>query len=513
MSNWKLVSDPVAFLDETGKRAWMSPGEKKQKKAIERIAKKACDRIVEKTFLDSELEISIDSELRVHLMPSEDLSSEYIIQNISQEWIGLIVGQCNLKKGVPVDSQDNKALFEFTVCPDYPDSLGLITEEMDDYESCFNEMIRQANCSSLKRTRSWKAGHRYDTENETIFCLGEVGSHKEAIYSDYIPLSAGKKAYLITTTIKGCKTISDVLKTQSFGEHGIQVRYSTPSMVDSGEQLVNDLAGKDISEYWDTMIDNSKGIIDLLDILAYSNNDPAPVSEKFKDILKKRIAEPAKNLVIRFWDLEGYTNDLMEIGKKKDPKINRRNLLNLVWKEVGDNNHLAPLYYTDLFLAYEINLDDLLDDIIAEYGNQKKIFSSWENYVERGPEYFKLHDLDTSKKKSNQRDKSLVGYYYSNRPKIETLEDIYGTGELTSALKAFFGEAISNEGLPATDYGKYNMGTRKSKNEYISVSVDFPTFVEWATNKGTLTKELKEEIILKKWRGTMLEIDAERDLK
>lgn len=406
--------------------------------------------------------------------------------------------------------------FEAAFSDEYPGEVKFTTEGKDDYDACFNEMIRRLNCSMHKKTKKYIPGHRYDLENGTYFYLGDFLGRKENLFSSVFfsdPAQLDKHYYLFVKDIKDCKTISDVFKTHTFGieEKDIYVRDSIKAMVDSGPVLKDDIT--DIQDIWPEMLDlaiskvkEGKTADCIFSILSYHSigstkyKDLKMISDKIVPFLEEYLRE----VTLTYWDLGNIVKDncKMVAGQSNSDALFD---LFATYSCGGDGNGRILEYYSSMFKALGIDIINMCANIADNYTGVKEMHADINRYLKDGPLYFKYH------KSGGNRLIIQVANDPSNNS--VTLENLYGT-DLSNVLKQIVKSAINNCGAGVKEFNITNLGNKKSPKLQYTITISIQDVLKYyGDDPEKIPEAVREGIMNADFWSTRIITDEEDALK
>lgn len=499
-NSWRLVTDLTLFLQGTTEM-WIVPSDS-------RIAKNnvkkelAGQQFKEVEFENEEFTLTIGRDLKAYV---EFQDSSWHVVNFASSALGILISQCKN------DCGKFEEKFEAVFSDDEPGAVFFVSQNMKEYDDCFDEMTRRINCQLLKKTKKWQVGHRYDSEKETMYYLGKYESTKT---DEFGSMFEPGTLHLVAKNIKGCKTIEDV-----FREKELFALTSLPSMVDSGQSL--EVGDFDYSEKRDDLFlralekNTKKGdfieyenIKSILDVLCYGAGNPR---QEVIDGLQDIVANSMRTLIIEYYGLEAGVPQNMILSKKKSLEDNVKALEELFYESIPDANIFKAAYYQEFFKHFNINVPDIAKGIIDGY-DEKLLFSDFDSYRTCGKYYFKRHDIDKVVLKSNQREKSYTGYPRGgSSTKTVTVESLFGKDtELTQAILDLTNEAVLSFGAGVSGFKISNMGTKKSPNEYVYVLITLDDLIKALPE---MPQTLKDEIITNKFQRIEIEFDKDKVVK
>lgn len=529
--NWRLVSGMVAYIitdkkdDNTAvnRSVYLSPtGKKSYENAVVKCIPTNFTKFVINDE-DCKFQIKIDDKFNIFIkykgFPEKD--EWYLVENtyFDSMYFGEIFTQVENNKG----NFDNK-YFEAVFSDKFIDKVFFINDEMNVYNSAFQEFRRRINCQLCKKTKKWIPGHRYDSEKSTYYYLGEFVTrlNEDGLFLDD---SSVRTIHLVVSEIdKSDKSISDVIKR---GVKNFTMLDSLPSMVDSGKVLEDD-GIQDIQVYWDEMIQNTLSNIGsknqygfvrynetarhLFNIFSIQSkgNLKYNLSEESKDKIKKLIKDMLIEDMLIHWDNNHNRAD-SNLSSSNSVEQNLKNLKNLFFRNIVDQNIKKNIYYLALIDKLGLDFAKLVETAFLSTHVKDLVFdSSFDNYVKFGSIYLPNHPDCNSDKVSVQRVNSTN--YSLN---FVSLEDLYAsTTELKGVLKTICKEALDNFGAGVKIYYSTNVGNYKNKKIYITMKVDIQDIKDYfKINNIVMSSTIEREIIETKFWNVTLTIDQGAEVK
>ena len=529
--NWRLVSGMVAYIitdkkdDNTtvNRSVYLSPtGKKSYENAVVKCIPTNFTKFVINDE-DCKFQIKIDDKFNIFIkykgFPEKD--EWYLVENtyFDSMYFGEIFTQVENNKG----NFDNK-YFEAVFSDKFIDKVFFINDEMNVYNSAFQEFRRRINCQLCKKTKKWIPGHRYDSEKSTYYYLGEFVTrlNEDGLFLDD---SSVRTIHLVVSEIdKSDKSISDVIKR---GVKNFTMLNSLPSMVDSGKVLEDD-GIQDIQVYWDEMIQNTLSNIGsknqygfvqyngtarhLFNIFSIQSkgNLKYNLSEESKDKIKKLIKDMLIEDMLIHWDNNHNRAD-SNLSSSNSVEQNLKNLKNLFFRNIVDQKIRKNIYYLALIDKLGLDFAKLVETTFLSTHVKDLVFdSSFDNYVKFGSIYLPNHPDCNSDKVSVQRVNSTN--YSLN---FVSLEDLYAsTTELKGVLKTICKEALDNFGAGVKIYYSTNVGNYKNKKIYITMKVDIQDIKDYfKINNIVMSSTIEREIIETKFWNVTLTIDQGAEVK
>lgn len=524
-NSWRLTSDLIAYFPcdlsvSAGKRVFLASPEKKSYKAA---VQKNIESVFDEVIIESNsFKLKVSNDLSVYVKCDEfpDPEQYYLVCNMYRTAFGVpMIG--NIITQVKSDKANfGDTVFEAVFSEDSQESVYFMTPEMAEYKSAFEEMKRRMNCTLNKKVKKWIPGGRYDTLTNTYYYLGEFKSRKKnELNSDFLGDSSMVPAYLYVSELGDEKKISDILKTRKIGSgpEDIQIMYSLPSAVDSGNVLENDITC--LKDYQKYIFDNSMKEYTItsdygfssysnpkyiLDILSLKSSE----SDSYADLIPESVSEMIKNMlhevVLCSWDLNKNREDIY-IGEGNNNDKNAENLVRRFYQDFKDGNAMRNLYYRKLFIDLGININEIAVEVVSQGNPESLILSGIENYVSLGSIYFKNHFTDASRKISRQRIKST-----NYTLEVVKLSDLFSaTPNLLLDIKDLIENARNNFGLGVRTFYYTNTGTKKSPKIYTTIEVDILDLIKYYGGIKNIPEVIVNEIISSKFWNLQVLIDKE----
>ena len=411
-------------------------------------------------------------------------------------------------------------VFEAIFSETEPTLVSFVSPDMTKYNTYFEEMKRRLNCEFGKKVKKWVPGHRYDTLKESYYYLGSMLSRKSMdTNSEFLDDDKMVPVHLYVSSLKSTdKDISDVLKTRTIGlEAGdIKILRTFPSAFDAGEALNDDL-GDDIRIYWEEMLNtaveacktkvndggdyikyvDTRRIFDVLSIQSPDRLDYSKsISEKVAEIIKKLCTDV---VYCNYGIVHADKNLDISASQTMDANIDAI-IRNLCYK-TRDPNLLRTSYYSGLVKKLGIDTRVIAAEAINSFSETSLCidFDTFRRYSF----YFDMRrqEIDITAK---QRDKSAL---YRSDP--ITVESMFGGGELTDTIKKLVSFAKDNCGFGVEMFNVYNVGTKKSPNEYIHCVITLQNLIDFVGGVDKMSDQLKAEVLRNKF--TRVIVTADKD--
>lgn len=446
VEKWRLVESCRLVLNKEAKEVTFRPTD----------VKKAGDEGI--LLSEPEFDLKFDDSLTPWIKWKEEY---YTVKNFipTNEARGKLIRAMSGLEGTKLDPVFSE---------EAADAVWFVKAGTQEYKDASDEMIRRLNCSMMKKTRKWKPGHRYDSEDKTYYYLGKFVSHRKNYDSSEF-LHDPIECHLVVEKIPdGVKTIPDVLRTGLYGSTGKEFIHtlwgsSLPLMVDSGQALT------DSEEPWDLQslyMDQLKNIYETgaplekaLEVFAYTDkpdNVFLPGSVDLDPIVSQ-VKVTMMNLLIEWWGLK-YNGDAQYVGSDQNEEGNIKGLVTLFSGSLDQENIFRTLYYPELFRLIGIDLTALAKEAIINWGGGYRLKSDFDYYVNVLPLWRKHHreivDLDQA---SSGNTNNFLGNKFSSH--------------LAVALEKLLISAASNGGEGVTSWKEINRGTANRPDIVIQARV------------------------------------------
>lgn len=489
MNKWKLTEGTNLVIISQSE-AYLFPVDKPEWK--KKILKKYSGFVYRDIDLEkNEFSLSLDEALDVYITFEGKL---YRVANYRGDIRKAII-QNTLEKS------KFKETFEAAYNDDLPGSVNFVSSGMAEYNEYMNEMIRQLNCQIKKKTKKWVAGHRYDSEKETYYYLGEFCSHKSDDYgSEYIKEPDCPLVNVVALKVDGCTTISDVFK--DIEGHKVKILQKLPGMVDSGNALTDDTSLYGLLD----KIDLTRTLENILGNICFVSGS---VPEKVKDVIVEKLKKKLEEVLISCWGEESYFPKDLQIGRKNSLTDNIEHLSILVCSKHGmnDANYLCQPYYTEFFKDLGIDLKKLAEEAIGNFSLEKTVFGSFESYLENQETYLKYRKYNSNILTKVQ----LSTNGGCTKSDLIELRESINNRSLYEALKTIFGNAKSSGGGELTSYRVFNAGTQKEPKEYIRAEITVPDIINFYG--GNVPGDVMKGILKDQFVKVIIEIDTTEELR
>ena len=419
-----------------------------------------------------------------------DSSKWYLVINFNSSLIFDIISE--VKNNLGVFDETFEAIFN----DDYSHAVGFVSQSMNNYNSCFEEMGRRVVCDMSKKTKKRIPGHRYDSAEKSLYYIGAFMSrnNKGAFANDSNMVPVDLYATNIT---KNDKNISDIFKNHIIGKDIIAID-TQESLVDFGEVLKNDFATDDIQNYWNYLYANSINEADLdisykagnygrvLQLFSYQSpsnlNYNLPPEIDVEVYLKSVLL----GLIKLYWNKNNKFRKENEIKEANDTTKNISGLINLFYANLADPNLYKNAYYSDMLKKLKIDLNKLASEELDEWKVIKEEANkTWDQYV-------KLSSCLGESFTSDQRTKEVM----KMEVKKTLISDILPE-TLKNVIIEIAYSANDNFGLNINNYKIHNLGTRRTPREYTEMKITLDDIC----NSGKLNDELKDVIMKTKFNS------------
>lgn len=519
MSNvFRLVSEVRVFCNQKTEEIYLfDPENKKHRKEIEGVLPNKC------CWKEYQLP-STDIKIKFDSLPSVYISSPnfpggidvfYKLKNFNYDRIWEIISSCNIKGGIVdgdfeviVDSEKTKVGF---VCPGMPS-----------YMEVFNEMTRLLNCKLCKKTKTYKVGHRYDTETETLYYLGNALSRLNNANNSIFCTAPDKEVYLFTKDIKDCKKVSEFLDNSVLRlsnsidfcskYNTIIVKYNKSLMVDFGEALEND--GVTLFDSYDKILSNTldsiktnveeidgyKNYLDLsrlFDLLSLV--DPKSTTAMYQpdvvESVKNQLSKVVQDLIIEFW-----ATDRSSLGPKNTLEANVDAIKSIFFRCFRDLNIQKHQYFSSLFDYMGIDLLAIISEQLKDWNAD--ILNDFETHrrYRRGVNY----DIALRTEKSSR--------YHLN---IVKLKEKLTSSELIDCIKDLVKFSRENFGLGVSHYESINVGSKSSPLVYECIVINLQNIIDFYNKeKGIeIPENLKYGIVSDNFKQVIISVDKDSEIE
>lgn len=394
---------------------------------------------------------------------------------------------------------------------DMVDYCSLVSDQMEEYDEYLEETVREMNCEVNKKTKKWIPGHRYDTPSETriLLCKTKVRRTGGEEYSE-LPT---EDAWIYTNTIKGEKSISEVLKSMVFGEEpcDLKVMTSIPNgYVESGEVITNDYSG-DINDYLRDILHNSKETFskDLYKktqnfyyyILPFLFENVQEIETScYPYYLNSVLCELGYQCLYNIYDKKSnrwYYQPYREVGSDKSPKENAEILLDIIYYHIPDDSLDKIVYYNSMFKHYGVSPEKACETLVNTW--DPRLFSKDLDTFLEHLDYFKERKTyaDTN---LDVRNSSIVVIKEENKDK--KLSDFVGNQSLYNIIREMLEKG----------YCKQDKLLGGNKNYvYSEAEITVQDVLNYVKSKNEeIPQDLKNEILRHQFCSIHLMYDADK---
>lgn len=421
----------------------------------------------------------------------------YELMNFKQDTLHKILTQVKNSGGVLEEAVD--VIFNITEdCP----WISFVNSSMSEYKDCLEEFERRVNYSCSKKTKAWKAGHLYQTLNDTYYVLGKYSNRKQSpSNSKFLEDNLVTEAYLVVRRLTGEKKVSEVLKSRAIGsfENGndeveIFFKKDLVSAVDCGKVLETDV--DNISDCWEDLFDNTcnryrvltwfgreyyKNIKEVLDI--FSIQSPQDLTYTITSKLKNKITKLLKvwcwDVYIKNLDKKRNFNNLLSTNL---PEVNIKILTNLMLLSILDENITSIGYYTTLLERLGISISKICKTVIKDWSPE--LFSTDFDYFCKNINYL----TGTVELGNIEKFTAVIENYKDIYQYREAVKDVIKEPELSEIIV----DIANNCTTPSDDYF-IDSGRRKLYIVEVSL-LDVIDYME--KNKDRVNRSLVEKEIL-----------------
>ena len=439
------------------------------------------------------------------------LSKYYKIMNLDiyGSYLTELFNNTDFSKG------DWSNIFEMAI-RDSDGKVRLLCPEMPSFEKASNEMIRVMNCKLFKKTRKFIPGHRYDTEDSTIYYIGKVYSHTVGSNSEYFTVPT-EETHLFVENKGSATKLSEVLKngiidgslittTNRDDLYLIKASNNLKSMVDSGEVLENDLTC--FEDYIPEILENSIGYRkqienstrSVLDIFRY-NTVQGNTYTYSTDIINKLttyIKLCLLKYLYRFWDIKSKCT----INPSDSIDKQAVTLSSIFINNIVDGNLKKTTYYKQIFSELGIDLDKLSEGILTGW-DPSILKNDFEVYKETSSS--RGNNYSVQLRTSNSCKYSLTKTIISDFIKNQDLKDLIF--DLIKYIR-------NNGGYGASSYNIINAGNSSRPLMYEQIVIGIDDIINYHKEKGIeMPENLKYSIIEDKLNQLSISVDLGGDIE
>lgn len=424
------------------------------------------------TFIKSVLPVGIKSEVVKEISGPFEVKVNNKLR-LSILWEGKWFNICNLNKQLLASLLSESIIENGSIKNDDLEVLinkynsgeiGFTHGDMTDYGVYFNNMCRSMAFNSGKKTKVRKAGHRYDSENKTLYCLGKVPYHR--VGNEYAEV--GEVALMCSCkNPKEIKTLSDLLN--NIDPSDFEYEFEPEKMVDSGSIFKDDLKGN-IKPHVDSLLEKSKTIKDTLAIMG--------LGDKTENTNTTLISDQVIDIMMR--NLLSHTGD----GLSQHKKINQADTKEAIISKLEIVSF--PLgYEREVLYEYGIDVKKIAKKIIQ---NKIEISKDFDTFMKYREDYFRY--------------RLGVGYYSSIQDSNNYIDDaLKETKELNNLLRDIANRAVQNSGDGVNNFYTIKRGYRSSRYEECNFDINLQNILD--TNPS---EEVKMDIAKSKFNSLHIRI-------
>lgn len=521
MMKWRLATGISALVNNLRHEVWLSFDEnKKNKKAVDKLIKNEIlpEEDMREIFIEeNRFKLRFDSSLNLYIKSGEfPTDNWYKLMNFSDDpkHLGAILTKIQNNDGVFDEEKDFEAAFSIM----YPTKVILACSGMDEYEDYLNELVRVVNCQTLKKTRKWKPGHRYDSETYTYYYLGKAytKSYKDNKLGDEL-----EEVHLVVESLNGETKISEIINNRVFGNNigDIKIVPSISLMVDGGSVLENDLDTSDIEPLWEGLVmravdrcrvtrgetwkdyTNIHSILQPLTLVPKENGYSNIKNYKFWGELEQVIKVTVLNLIVKY---DGVTENIGNIDTSCNKEEAIDNIKRLYTLLVNDSIKIN--YYSQLFSEIGINLDDIVEEILGGYSEDLTVFRNLESMYNFSDIYTELH----SNSGEFYLDQRYEGRRYSadiDKKNVTKLSEVISQTSICSTIESILEQVKSKGGTNLTRYQVLNQGTRSNPVLYELYEVRLKDIINFFGSVNEVPENLKNELVISRFQGITIKLN------
>lgn len=485
---WKISGDLTIYSSEN--KIWLVNPEGLKKRDLLLLRRNVGDS-KESRLETNEFQLRVRPDLRFEVL--HEGAWKVVMNLVGTEYSGFILTQASVEKGVL------SGTFEAIVCPLYPGKVFFVSQDMEEYDSCFDEMTRAFNVGMFKKTRKWIPGHRYDSAKVTYYYLGEYSVNMGPdIYGTEF-FGSLRKAHIVCKNIRGCKTVSEVFLKYPLGHDGLEILETLPLMVDSGESLKDDLGGTMPGELSTAMFNKflmeKRQPSEVLSALSYGTSQ---AERTIVDYAKEVYQDHLYKALVTYWK----SSSSSDLGNESDLEETVREAIRIACKCINPHNVYSNLYYSGLYGELGLSLEKMTKEAISKFTFKNSVFTRFEDYLRWGPDYFKYHEIASPDKTLNQRVKSI---YPGGSRKVETLEKTLGGACLAQEVKNIVDEATADISFDVTFY--------QDNDAFVRVKVTVDDLIKHRKGVQNMPETLKREIMANMFQSVIIEFDKNSPIK
>lgn len=405
-NSWKILSDVSVFLKSLGsaKRAliFLSGEEAPTKKQLlKQFSSDSTRGIVEKELGQEGFKVRLtEGDLVRGIMGIEvEIENEwYAVDNFDGSTLYRIITENKL------DGNVFEKELEFAGCGFDRDGNYLVTvisPDEPEYSNYLDEMIRKMSCakgSGVKKTRSWKIGHRYDTEKETFVYLADVYlcQTNPGEYNNEFSDVAIEGSLLLTGNISKYKGVKEAILNEWHSLKFYPKTKSFPLAIDNKEVYKNDFSSmQQIKEEFDPTSEVISGKFEvhkLLNFLMFrdgpSHTEPTP--EKLKNAIYDKIDGDMKDYVLKWWMVNSYFSRRQATSSDLSMEENTDRMMLIYFQDRDVMSTVdANIYHKALKNIVGVDTVKILEENVEKYGTLEQISMDIDTYLECSSKFFK----------------------------------------------------------------------------------------------------------------------------
>lgn len=520
---WRLATGVSALVNNLKHEVWLSFEEsKKNKEAVNKLIKNEIlpeEDTKEILIEENRFKLKFDSSLNLYIK-SEEFPTDnwYRLRNFSNDpkHLGAILTKIQNNNGVFDEEKDFEAAFSIM----YPTKVIMACSGMDEYEDYLNELVRVVNCQTLKKTRKWIPGHRYDSETNTYYYLGKAYTKS---YKDNKLGEDLEEVHLVVESLNGETKISEIINNRVFGNNigDIKIVPSISLMVDGGSVLENDLDTSNIEPLWEGLVmrainkcrvtrgESWEDYTDIYSILqpltlvskehGYSNIK----NYKFWGELERVIKVTLLNLIVRYNGVSENIGNIDTSCSKEEAIDNIKRLYTLLANEPREINYSAQL-----ISKIGIDLDNLIGEILEGYSENLTVFRDLESMYNFSDIYTELH----SNSGEFYLDQRYEGRRYSadmDKNKVPKLSHIIVQTSICDTIETILEQAKEKGGSNITRYQVFNQGTRSNPVLYELYEVRLKDIIKLYGSVSKVPENLKNELVINRFQGITIKLNKD----
>ena len=296
-----------------------------------------------------------------------------------------------------------------------------------------------------------------------------------------------RTVYLVSKTIRGCKTIKDVLFTYPLAYEGLEILEKLPTMVDSGVALQDDR--EDMNNLrlpmFESFMKEEKRFDEIISPLYFGIDG---IEDKIKDYITSKYKDELFKSLLIYWNSNSKSN----LGRKESTDDVKEAIM-LTCRALNNFNVYSFLYYSKLFSKIGIDLEKITEEAIDDFPFKRGIFNNFEDYVKYSPLYFKYHDNDLVTRISRQ---CKSGYSYSNT--TVKISNVITGPSLIQEIKNIINDAVTDLALDVT---YFKVGSDKNA----SVKITLKDIIKRKKGISNIPDSLKRDIMSNKFQNIVID--------